>query len=279
VSGEDRAEFAERLRLQFTARFRDLRVQADTERFALRLNGPGISDVLLPLTPIYNQCIRHPLSAGASIAEFVRGAETQLTARSPVTMSLARLLWCVRTRDYLDGYSGADELLSRDVAGDLIAFVAESLPNAIMRGVARREWVAVGIAEADVVRAADANTEGRFQGLVRRIATAERVPRDGWKMTGDLFQSSAIVAPGVLRGLVERAGGHVLLGVPDRSVVLARPVGDAEETARFRQLLLRTFRETLNPCSRELLLSDGAGLQVVPRSSRESLGLLDRLRG
>ena len=45
-----------------------------------------------------------------------------------------------------------------------------------------------------------------------------------WRMAGDtLFQGSILMAPDVIRAFVERAGGDVLIGVPDRGVALALP--------------------------------------------------------
>lgn len=277
MSPDDRAAFAERLRLQFAARYRELSIDVDPARFALRLRGAGVPEVSLPLSPLYNQSQRHPRRTATLIAEFVAASESQLAPRSPVVLALPRVLWCVRTREYLDGHSGAEELLTTEVAGSLIAFVAESLPNSIMRGVPRTEWSTLG---EDALRsAADSNTAARFASLTKRITATERVPRDGWRLSGDLlFQGSVLVVNAVLRALVDRAGGDVLLAVPDRGIVFAQPQGDTD-TVRFRQRVVRTYRETLQPCSREVLVTDGRELRVVPLERRDSLSLLDRLRG
>jgi hypothetical protein len=278
MSVDDRTAFAERLRLQFAARYRELNVDVDPARFALRLRGAGVPEISLPLTPLYNECGRRPRRTSALIADFVAASETQLTPRSPSTLTLGRVVWCVRTADYLAGHTGADELLAVDVAGPLQAFVAESLPNSIMRGVPRREWAEHG--EAAVLALAALRTAARFAGVAQRIAGSDRVPQDGWKLSGDLlFQGSLLMVPTVLRALADRAGGDVLLGVPDRSVVLAQPATDGDAVTRFRHRVTRTYREMLNPCSPAVLVTDGVALREVPRARRPSVSLLDRLRG
>jgi len=56
----------------------------------------------------------------------------------------------------------------------------------------------------------------------------------------------------------------VLLGVPDRSVLLALPAA-MPAADRFARRVLREWREAMNPCSRELLETDGTELRGVPR--------------
>ena len=280
--GDERAQFSERLRVQFSARYPDLVVDADPDRFALRLSGPGLAELSLTLTPLFNQCLRQPSRTPRLIGDFVNASESRLVRRSPATLSLSRVLWCVRSRQYLDSYSAAGELLTVPVAGSLVAFASESLPNAVMRGVPRGEWTATHISDEQVRAAADTNTQGHFAAIVARIAAADRVPRDGWRLVGDpVFQSSLLTVPAALRALRERAGRDVLLAVPDRSMVLALPVpepSDDTEVARFRQRVLRNFREAMHPLSRELLLTDGDSLRELSTSGRERLSLLDRLR-
>lgn len=271
--------FVERLRVQFQARHRDVHVEGDAERLALRLSGPGLPELTLPLAPLYQQCLRSPDATPRLVADFVAAAESRLVRRSPTSLSLSRVLWCVRTRDYLEAHSGADELLLRPLAGSLVAFVAESLPNAVMRGVPRGEWVAAGHDDATVAAAAQSNTEARFAALVPRIAATERIPRDGWRLSGDLlFQASALTVPAVLDALCRRAGRPVALAVPERNAVLALPLPDAAELGRFRQRVLRTFRDTLYPLSRELLLAEGSHLRPLETAPTARPSLLDRLR-
>jgi hypothetical protein len=84
-------------------------------------------------------------------------------------------------------------------------------------------------------------------------------------MAGDtLYQGSILMAPDVLRAFVERAGGDVLIGVPDRSIALAMPAA-LPAAQRFAQRVLREWREAMNPCSRDMLLTDGESLRPVPR--------------
>lgn len=274
-----RGAFLERLRLQFESRYGDLQVEADPARFAIRLRGPGL-DASLPLTPLYNDCVRTPSRTPGLIVDFVNASAGQLARRSPNALSLARVLWCVRTREYLEDHSAAGDLLTAPVAGPLVAFAAEALPGAVMRGIPRDEWIGAGLDHARVRDAADQNTVARFAGLVERIAAADRAPRDGWRLTGDLvFQSSLLVVCPALQALRRLAGGDVLVAVPDRTVVLAVPAGDDEATVRFRQRVLRGFREALSPLSRAVLVAGEDGLRELATTPRERLSLLDRLRG
>lgn len=272
----DRDAFTERLRLQLRARYPELSVSPDVSRFGLRVTATGL-DARLSLTPLWTACVREPARTSALIADFVRQAEASLSPAPPVPVSLGRLLWCVRTRTYLDEHTRAEELLTRPVAGSLVAFVAESLPNSIMQGLPRDRWAAAG--EAAVAAAADGNTATRFASYAERIRTAERVPRDGWSFKGDvLFMGSLLLVPDVLRAAVERAAGDVLLAHPDRELVLAIPAGSENVTA-FAQRVNRLFREAHNPVSRELLRTDGDTLSVAEPAPEERVGLLRRLLG
>ncbi len=274
----DRAAFAERLRVQLASRYRGVAIGVDAGRFALHVTAPGI-DTTLPLTPLHNACARDAAAAPALIARYVASVERQMTPRTGTELSPARLLWCVRSRAYLEGMSRAGDLLSEDVAADLVAFVAEELPGAIMRGVAREEWAAAEMRD-DAVRAAAAdNTAARFARLVDRIRGVDRIPADGWRMAGDpLFQSSVVAAPTVLGALVARAGGDVLLGAPDRGVVLAIPAAQPQAD-RFARRVLREWREAMNPCSHQVVVTDGSNLraapQRVPRGSAAVMPWLD----
>src|SRR5579884_3726601 len=244
----ERAAFIERVSLQLRARYRAVAVDVDPARFALRIHGEGI-DTLLPLAPLHGAVLREPARAPALISQFVAAVEQQLMPRMSTTVHPARLLWCVRSRRYLRGLRRAGDLHTAELAGDLVAFVAEELPGSVMRGVPREEWEAAGLDEAALRQVAAANTERRFAGLAQRVAAAERVPVDGWRMSADtLFQSSVLMAPQLLRAFVERVGGEVLLGVPDRGVALATAATTAA-TRGFAQRVTREFREGMNPVS------------------------------
>jgi hypothetical protein len=278
----DRAAFAERLRVQFAARHPNLQVEADPARLALRLRGPGV-DVTLPLSPLHLECVRQPGRTAALVAGFVRASEARLTPGAPGSAgngagpALGRLLWCVRARDHLADFSRADELLTVPVAADLVAFVAETLPGSYMRGVPREEWSGMG--DDEVRRAADANTAARFASLPGRIRAAGRVARDGWRMGSDpLFQGSVLMVPEVMRALVEKAGGEVLVAHPDRSLVLAIPAG-ADRVEGFRRRVLRSWREAMHPVSRAVLLADCTRLEESgTATARPRLGLMGWLR-
>jgi hypothetical protein len=137
-----------------------------------------------------------------------------------------------------------------------------------MRGVPHSEWEASGIDVAAVRRAAGENTRSHFGRVLERIGAIERIPADGWRLAGDsLYQGSIVMVPALLRALVERSGGDVLIGLPDRSVALIIPAAlAAAET--FGRRVLQEWRESMNPCSREVLRSDGATLRAVEHGRR-----------
>ena len=256
----DRAAFAERIRIQVTSRYRGARVDVDEERFALRVTAEGL-DATLPLAPLQQALLRDPAHTPALIARFVTGVESQLTPRPYGAFSVDRLLWCVRSADYMRGIARASELLLREMPGDLVAFAAETLPASSMRGVPRSDWVAAGLDDGAVGAAVDRNTERRFTHLVDRIRNADRVPADGWRMAGDhMFQGSALLIPAVLSALAERAEGDVLVAVPDRGVVLAVP-SRLPSASVFDRRVTREWREAMNPCSHDILETDGVVLR------------------
>ena len=256
----DRAAFAERIRLQLTSRYRGARVDVDDARFALHVTGNGL-DTTLPLAPLQQAVLRDPARTPALIARFITGAESQLTPRAFGGFSVDRLLWCVRSTEYLRGIARAAELLVREMPGDLCAFAAEQLPASSMRGVPRHEWVEAGLDDDAVIAAVGHNTERRFAHLAERVRHADRVPADGWRMAGDqMFQGSALLVPAVLAALGERAGCDVLVAVPDRGVVLALPSQLPSATV-FDRCVTREWRESMNPCSHTILETDGVALR------------------
>jgi hypothetical protein len=265
----DRGAFAERLRIQLIARYHSAQVEVDSARFALHVTGSGL-DLTLPLAPLYHACERNVAQTPVLIAEYVSSVEQQLTPQPAMVLSTSRLLWCVRNDRSITKLGRAGDLLRVAVGADLTAFAAEELPGSIMRGVPRDEWIAAGLSDDDVQAATTANTAARFAPLVERIAKTERIPADGWRVASEpLFQGSLLMAPAVLEALADRAGGDVLLGLPDRGVVLALPA--ALPTAeRFERRVTREWRDAMNPCSRELLVTDGRSLRAVSRRKRLS---------
>ncbi len=263
----DRAAFAERIRIQVASRYAGSTVDIDPARYALRVHRPGL-DVTLPLATLHSACERQPARTAALIADFVRSAEARMVPTAAEAMSLARVLWCVRSRRYLDSLARSDELLSEPVGGDIVAFIAESLPGQVMRGAPRSEWESSGVDVAAVRRAADENTRSRFARILDRIAAIERIPADGWRLAGDsLYQGSIVMVPSLLRALVERSGGDILIGLPDRAVALIIPAAlPAAET--FGRRVLQEWRDSMNPCSRDVLRSDGSSLRAVEHARR-----------
>ena len=252
----DRTVFAERIRLQVSARYRDVQVAVEPSRFAIRLTGDGLA-VTVPLTPLHNDCISYPDRVPALIAAWVAGVEKQLTATTSAGFALSGLLWCVRNRAYLADLGRSADLATHEVGGDLVGFVSETLPGSIMRGVPRDEWEQRNISEDEVRKAADANTAQRFAKVTQRLQHVESIPRDGWRISGDaLFQASILMVPDLLQAFVTAAGGDVVLGVPDRTLVLAIP--ESADTLRsFRHRVTQSYREAMAPCSPDLLITDG----------------------
>lgn len=259
----DRGAFAERLRVQIASRYRDAAVEVDPEAFALRIGGSG--GATLSLAPLHQACVRTPSQCGRLIAGFVASVEKQLSGHATFDLSVARLLWCVRSSAEIGALKRAGDLLSVALGAGLTAFVAEALPASIMRGVPRQDWEGQGLDERTVREAADRNTERHFAAVLERIRGSRRVPADGWRLASDpLFAGSALMVPAVLRALHDLAHDEVLLAVPDRGLVLAIAVHQPG-AERFQRRVLREWREAMHPCSRDLLLSDGSSLHAVPR--------------
>lgn len=259
----DRRAFAERLRLQVAARCPGSPVEADPSQFALRVG--GATGATISLAPLHQACVRSPAQTTSLIADFVASIDSRLSATAPLDISASRLLWCVRAAAEIVRLRRADDLVTVDVGAGLTAFVAESLPGSIMRGVPRQDAEAIGLSESEARSAASRNTDRRFERLLQRIRAQARVPADGWRMAGDpLFQGSVLMVPALLGALRDLAGGDVLLAVPDRGVALAI-AARLPGAARFGRRVLREWREAMHPCSRELLITDGAGLRAVPR--------------
>jgi hypothetical protein len=265
----DRGAFAERLRVQLISRYHNAHVEVDSARFALHVTGSGL-DITLPLAPLFHACERNPEQTPSLISEYVASVDHQLTPQPAMVLSTSRMLWCVRNDRSIAKLGRAGDLLRVAVAADLTAFAAEELPGSIMRGVPRDEWTGAGLSDDDVRAATNANTTARFAPLVGRIAETDRIPADGWRVASEpLFQGSLLLAPAVLEALATRAGGEVLLGVPDRGVVLAIPAA-LPNAERFERRVTREWRDALNPCSRELLVTDGQSLRVFSRKRRLS---------
>jgi hypothetical protein len=274
----DRSAFAERMRLQLRSRYRTAEVEVDLEGFALRLRASGM-EARLPLGPLHQACRREPERTATLISEWVGRAERQLSPRSGLEPRPGRLLWCVRGERYLESLNRAGELVTRPMGAGMVAFVAEELPGSVMRGLSRGDLEAVGLGGEAARERADTNTATRFAWLPERIHGAPRVPADGWRLGSDtLFQGSVLTVSEVLAAFAERAGGEVLLAVPDRSVVLAIPAS-LPGAVRFRMRVVREWREAMNPVSRDLLVTDGVSLRPEgPRPRRPGFELLGWLR-
>jgi len=277
MADKRRGDFAERVRKQIASRYAGSEISVDTEGFAMHLKAPGI-DISLPLTPLFHECLRNQEQTPSLISAFVSDVEKRINPRDEVEYSLAGLLWCIRTRDYLSDSARAGELISKTVAGDLVAFVARRIPVNAMRGVAQSEWESAGLTSDAVTAAADTNTAEMFASLLERINRIDRVPGDGWRISVDeLFCGSAVLVPEIRRALVEKAQDEVLVAIPDRSVVLVLPAS-AESAPRFQMRATREWREAMNPCSRQVIRCDGEQLATA-QATAPSRVLLDWLPG
>ena len=277
-SSTDEEAFARRIQLQIQSRYRGMDVSVDQASFALHVRGAGV-DSHLPLALLHEACLREPERSATLIADYARRAERQMNPHAGANVSLDRVLWCVRSHRYLASMNRAGELLTREVAGDIVAFVAEALPGSMMRGVAAGDLEAAGLDEPTVTRRADASTQSRFSALAGRILAADRIPADGWRVSSDtLFQGSALLVAEVLAAFATRSGGDVLLAVPDRSVLLALPAA-LPSADRFSMRVLRAWREAMNPLSRDILVSNGTTLRKLERpGERPRFELLGWLR-
>jgi hypothetical protein len=83
-----------------------------------------------------------------------------------------------------------------------------------------------------------------------------------------------VLVPAVLRAMADKAEGEVLIGIPDRSLVLAIPAS-SPGAERFPRRVLQAYRDAMTPCSRDVLRTDGTKLDVVPREKeRRRAGLM-----
>lgn len=275
---DERIAFTKRLLLQLRSRYRGVAIDADPDTFAVRVVGAGVASTL-PLSPLQQACRRDPGQESTLITAWVRSVDRQMTPGVKAAISLARLVWCVRSQRYLESVNRAADLIRRDVGADLVAFVAETLPGSVMRGIPLTDLDAAGHSAATARAAADANTANRFAAIPARIRGTDRVPSDGWRLSSDvLFQGSVVLVPDILAAFVERTGGEVLIGLPDRALVLV-VAADGLNADRFAMRVLRQYREAMDPCSREVLISDGSSLRELRRRRpRRGLELLTWIR-
>jgi hypothetical protein len=75
----------------------------------------------------------------------------------------------------------------------------------------------------------------------------------------------------VLRAFVEKAGGDVLLGIPDRALLLAIPAA-APGADRFPRRVQQAFRDAMTPVSRDVLVTDGESIHAAGRAERRRRG-------
>jgi 16S rRNA (cytosine1402-N4)-methyltransferase len=182
----------------------------------------------------------------------------------------------VRSRRYLTSLARSEELLAEPIGADMVAFIAESLPGQVMRGVPRAEWESADMDVAIVRRAAGFRTGQKsdpatrtFQAirihlnaeldeLEQGLEAAERALKPGGRLAVVTFHS--LEDRIVKRFFRERSGGTPA-GSRHRPVLVdpneptfervARPVSPAERelatNPRARSARLRSAVRTSAP--------------------------------
>ncbi|MGH7643283.1 MAG: hypothetical protein ACRENX_09805 [Candidatus Dormibacteria bacterium] len=266
-----RREFQDRLLIQFRARYDGWEFSARDDDFGV-LARKEQAQVAFTLESLFAEVSRPQVSVPEEISRFVSGAGPRLSTaeQNPEQTGPApdpgALVWCVRGERSLRGYSRFAELATRELPGELLAFVAQSLPGEAMRGVSRQEAVAGGLSEATLVAKADHNTALR---LTHWSAELEANPElRTWLFTDDvLFASSLLLVPTFLERLGQLGQGQAALAVPDRAMVVAG-VGEAAAPEVMLPLVRRLYRLASFPLSPVLLSTDGHSLELHPAETK-----------
>lgn len=265
----DRAhrQFQERLLNQFRARYSGWEFSAREDDFAVMAR-KSQAEVAISLETIFAESSRAGTSIPDAISRFVSAAGPRLSTaeQHPGGVGLGvpdpgALVWCVRAERSIRSYRRYPELASHELAGGLIAFVAEALAGDAMRGVSREEAAASGFSESDLIRHADHNTSLR---LNRWQAELEATDQQRWVFADDiLFSSSLLLVPAFLERLVQLGEGKVSLAAPDRALVVAG-VGAAAAPETMVPIVRRLYRLASFPLSPVLLTTDGQSVEPHP---------------
>jgi hypothetical protein len=276
-----RRQFQERLLNQFRARYSGWEFSARAGDFAVMAQ-KAQAEVAISLETLYAESSRAGASMPDDIARFVTATGPRLSSAEqhpgrvwPGGPDPGALVWCVRAERSIRSYRRYPELASRELAGGLIAFVAEVLPGDAMRGVSRDDVAANGLSEADLIQHADHNTSLRLSRWRSELEAA--TDRQRWVFADDiLFSSSLLLVPAFLEKLVELGEGRAALAAPDRALVVAG-VGAAAAPEAMVPIVRRLYRLASFPLSPVLLTTDGHDLELHPaevRATRPKTGWL-----
>jgi hypothetical protein len=266
----DRAhrQFQERLLNQFRARYSGWEFSAREDDFAVMAKKSS-AEVAITLETIFAESSRPGASLPDEISRFVTAAGPRLSTAEqhpgrvgPGGPDPDALVWCVRAERSIRTYRRYPELASHELAGGLIAFVAEALPGDAMRGVSREDAAASGLSEADLIGHADHNTSLRLNRWQAELEAATDQQR--WVFADDiLFSSSLLLVPAFLERLVQLGEGKVALAAPDRALVVAG-VGAAAAPEAMIPIVRRLYRLASFPLSPVLLTTDGQSVELHP---------------
>ena len=149
-------------------------------------------------------------------------------------------------------------IATRDVGGDLVAFISEIASGSVMRGIPRTEWERGGMSDdhgAHSPTRTPRNASQRWRSASSSGRASPRRLAAGWRRT---VQASILVVPAVLRAFTERAGGDVVIGALPRIGHSCSRFPGRRQDARFRHRATQAYREAIAPCTSELLVTNGA---------------------
>lgn len=262
-----RQQFVERILAQLRSRYPSWEFRESDQGFAV-IGLKDHSRVSISLTTLHQAVQREGSVVPEEILRFVQGVAPRLSSAeagegiSSDGPQLDTIVWCVRTRKVINRYPRAAELLTRDMAAGLVAFVAEALPGEIMRGVSQDDAAAGGMDPSALAEAADRNTAVRLQGWRQLLEVAPVHGR--WLFTQDsLFSSSLLMVEDFLRAVAARGRGSALLLAPDRGVLVAG-LDEGENPAQMRHIGRRLYARANSPLCPQLLTTDGKSVFVHP---------------
>lgn len=268
----DHRQFQERLLNQFRSRYSGWEFSAREDDFAVMAR-KSQAEVAISLETIFAESSRPGASVPEEISRFVTTTGPRLSTAEqhpgrvgPGGPDPGALVWCVRAERSIRGYRRYPELASHELAGGLIAFVAEALPGDAMRGVSREDAAASGLSEADLIRHADHNTSLRLNRWQAELEATKDQQR--WLFADDiLFSSSLLLVPAFLERLVQMGEGKVALAAPDRALVVAG-IGAAAAPQAMVPIVRRLYRLASFPLSPVLLTTDGHSVELHPAEVR-----------
>jgi len=268
----DRQRFLARMLVQLRSRYSGWEFSPASDSFGIAARKDH-ARVSLSLTTLHQSSLRPGAAVPEEISRFVAAAGPRLSAAqdSPEldsgTPDQEALVWCVRAERAIRRYPRADELVTRQLPGGLLAFVSEALPGEIMRGISRHDAQAAGLSEEELAARADHNTAARLGRWSEHLAKPPE--HDRWLFTDDvLFSSSLLLVEPFLKEVAHRGGGEATLLVPDRGMLVAA-VGEGASPDQLRRVSSRLYKLAISPLIPYLLVTDGREIQLHPSERRE----------